>query len=748
MFVSRAVPAATMSRATAVRATPVRRGVSCGSSNHHFAPKANPALPKRGVQRARVSVRVSDSTSRVVAIDAIPRVCVTARRAVSRRRVVTQATAVGVESNESESNGPSAFTVVVVAAALVGAALAFAYGDIEPLLGAVTAEKLAPVQDATRAAFVGVKTSTAIAGDAAVELALDAYDAAILLAVKAQDALANLWSNIGGMIADISAKAGAGSGVNPLLNPDTPLGSFLASIVAGAAYFADAAANGQWAKILCYKPFKTVAAVTLTVLRIVVSWFLSGAEFACSMLYATPAYAAAIAIVALVLVRKVVRTVSKNKTSEVSVATATSAGATMQSTQSRIDAISAVTKSVTNTSEQSEAVSESSSEVSEVAMPATAVFEASTRVMTEEEKAVMMRRVNEAKNTIRQTSSFATSETTSSYNSRSLESASYDSSSNSSYGSAYTVEQSDVDRIYNELTSKYGTADGSASGSSYDSYSSSYASSYGSFDVPLPSALPTTTTKSSTFDADAFLAAFATDSSSSQSYTAQASALSSTYATTTTDASSAPSSTQTSAKQASVMAAKTEVKAAKAEVKEVKAVPPPTPAPTPVSTTSTTTSSTSLQSTSASASKFSGVSRDKLNFSKVNFNKVGGLFGSVVKKTVETATPVAKDAWRETVELTKVVVPSVPKLVEGSVSGIGKITSSSSSKQAAVVAMSESDGVVTTSAAAASETTETTTTTTTETVVTVEEIAEASASFTSESSNVETGTVWKKKKKN
>ena len=119
-----------------------------------------------------------------------------------------------------------------------------------------------------------------------------------------------------------------------------------------------------------------------------------------------------------------------------------------------------------------------------------------------------------------------------------------------------------------------------------------------------------------------------------------------------------------------------------------------------------------------------------------------------MKKTVETATPAAKDAWRETVELTKVVVPSVPKLVEGSVSGIGKITSSSSSKQAAVVAMSESDGVVTTSAAAASETTETTTTTTTETVVTVEEIAEASASFTSESSNVETGTVWKKKKKN
>ena len=165
-------------------------------------------------------------------------------------------------------------------------------------------------------AFVNAKSGAAIAGDAAVELALDAYDAAVLLVARAQDALSNLGASLSLSAAGGATGVKAAGSVNPLLDPSTPLGSFLTSVVGGAAYFADAAANGQWAKILCYKPFKTVAAVTLTVLRIVVSWFLSGAEFACSMLYATPAYAAAIAIVAIVAIIVIIVTHSSIQVAE------------------------------------------------------------------------------------------------------------------------------------------------------------------------------------------------------------------------------------------------------------------------------------------------------------------------------------------------------------------------------------------------------------------------------------------------
>ena len=147
------------------------------------------------------------------------------------------------------------------------------------------------------------------------------------------------------------------------------------------------------------------------------------------------------------------------------------------------------------------------------------------------------------------------------------------------------------------------------------------------------------------------------------------------------------------------------------------------------------------------------VSRDKLDLSKVRFDKVGGFLGKAVKAAAQSATPAAKDAWRETVELTKVVVPSVPKLVEGSVSNIGK-ESGTKAKGAAVKAGAEATVAEATVAAAtvAGESTETVVTETvvtetvvTETAVTVEETAEAT--FESSTSIEETGTVWKKKKK-
>jgi len=748
MFAATAAPFAPMARFTPVRPTPSRR-VAPGSWRDQFAPKAIPALPKRE-RRARV---VAAQGGRVVAIDAIPRKHTIAGRAVQlRRSVVAQATAVGDGSKgESSSDGQSALTAALVAAAVLAAALAFAYGDVEPLVGAVTAEKLAPAQDATRAAFVALKSGSAVAGDAAVEFALDVYDAALLLAVKTQDSLANLGSSIRGGLS--SATGAAGSNSNPLLNPETPLGSFLLKIVAGAAYFADAAANGQWAKILCYKPFKTVAAVSLTMLRIVVSWFLSGAEFACSMLYATPAYAAAAAIVLLIGVHKVVTTVSKKNTV---VGAATATAKRVESTQpaavessasfvTRADKIDPTSRARVDPPAVVTAESPPKS-----SMPATAVFEASSRVMSAEEKAVMMRRVAEAKTTIRSISSFATSETTNSYDER--ESSRDVKSNASSYGAAFKVDQSDVDRIYNELTSKYGTSGG---GGSSSSSSSSYSSSYGEYDkygsssdVALPNSLPTTT-KSSTFDADAFLAAFATDDSSSRSFVSKAASLSSTYATSTTEESTLNSVTSSAVTQTSTW----KVAAVTSEA-TVAATATSTATPKPVASTATAASGSSsvqveqISTTTQRESKVSSgsASRNSLDFSKVKLKpvgyKVGGLFAKAVRQTFTAAGPKAKDAWRETVALTKVVVPSVPKLVSGSLNVLGN-------GKASEVKLNGKISSTEVSAAVAASETVTTETTVVETVVTVEEIAEASASFTSSSSssNEETGTVWKKKKK-
>ena len=748
MFAATAAPFAPMARFTPVRPTPSRR-VAPGSWRDQFAPKAIPALPKRE-RRARV---VAAQGGRVVAIDAIPRKHTIAGRAVPlRRSVVAQATAVGDGSKgESSSDGQSALTAALVAAAVLAAALAFAYGDVEPLVGAVTAEKLAPAQDATRAAFVALKSGSAVAGDAAVEFALDVYDAALLLAVKTQDSLANLGSNIRGGMSSVTGAAGSNS--NPLLNPETPLGSFLLKIVAGAAYFADAAANGQWAKILCYKPFKTVAAVSLTMLRIVVSWFLSGAEFACSMLYATPAYAAAAAIVLLIGVHKVVTTVSKKNTV---VGAATATAKRVESTQpaavessasfvTRADKIDPTSRARVDPPAVVTAESPPKS-----SMPATAVFEASSRVMSAEEKAVMMRRVAEAKTTIRSISSFATSETTNSYDER--ESSRDVKSNASSYGAAFKVDQSDVDRIYNELTSKYGTSGG---GGSSSSSSSSYSSSYGEYDkygsssdVALPNSLPTTT-KSSTFDADAFLAAFATDDSSSRSFVSKAASLSSTYATSTTEESTLNSVTSSAVTQTSTW----KVAAVTSEA-TVAATATSTATPKPVASTATAASGSSsvqveqISTTTQRESKVSSgsASRNSLDFSKVKLKpvgyKVGGLFAKAVRQTFTAAGPKAKDAWRETVALTKVVVPSVPKLVSGSLNVLGN-------GKASEVKLNGKISSTEVSAAVAASETVTTETTVVETVVTVEEIAEASASFTSSSSssNEETGTVWKKKKK-
>ena len=158
----------------------------------------------------------------------------------------------------------------------------------------MNAEKMAPAQDVVRVALSATRSGAERVADGAVEAALDIYDYAVLFAAKCQGLFAKL----------ISGSAGPeGASATGMAVATTPVGAFAARVAGGAAYFVDAAVNGQWAKILCYKPFRTVAAVTLTLMRIVVSWFLSGVEFACSMLYATPAYVAVVVVLAVVVAR-------------------------------------------------------------------------------------------------------------------------------------------------------------------------------------------------------------------------------------------------------------------------------------------------------------------------------------------------------------------------------------------------------------------------------------------------------------
>ena len=113
------------------------------------------------------------------------------------------------------------------------------------------------------------------------------------------------------------------------------------------------------------------------------------------------------------------------------------------------------------------------------------------------------------------------------------------------------------------------------------------------------------------------------------------------------------------------------------------------------------------------------------------------------KKALEICGPAAEKGWRETVELTKVVVPSVPKLVQGSVQGTGKREGASTS---AKITRSEGADEVTAAARAAESTKETTTTE--ETVTTTTEVVTETKSMEMSAETMEeTGTVWKKKNK-
>ena len=725
MISIRAAPAAALARASGVRATPP-------------VPTSAAFLPGRArasLAPSRVARLAPARPARLSRAAAIPHAAASpaVRFAPRARRVAVVAGASAVAADGSASSpddddagsAGSKLGAIVAVALTVATAVAFAYGDLEPLVGAVNAEKMAPAQDVVRVALSATRSGAERVADGAVEAALDIYDYAVLFAAKCQGLFAKL----------ISGSAGPeGASATGMAVATTPVGAFAARVAGGAAYFVDAAVNGQWAKILCYKPFRTVAAVTLTLMRIVVSWFLSGVEFACSMLYATPAYVAVVVVLAVVVARGMKSADAAETPTASNAAEDAETGATETTVAEVVEdaetSFAEVAETIAETSFAAAEAAEPTANASESAatMPASAVFEASDRLMTEEEKITMMRRVEEAK---AQSSSASLSSTYSSYtSSTSTSSSSYGASSSYDYGgsssydyggsSSYVgsstsdVDQAEVDRIYAELTQKY----------SLESESSSAQSASSS----LPAALPTSTS-SSEFDADSFLSAFASNGEYKVAdYDAAAYTKDVAAASQTAKMSSAATSSSSSSSSSTMKASATrETKSMEAtrETKSMKA--------------SATRETKSMEA----AGTENRVSRKELDLSKVNVGKVGSFIESAAKKALEIGGPVAEKGLRETVELTKVVVPSVPKLLQGSVQGTrkGKTASKSAKKT-----RSERAGEVKAAARAAKPTEETTTTE--ETVTTTTEVVTETKSMEMSAETMEeTGTVWKKKNK-
>jgi len=159
----------------------------------------------------------------------------------------------------------------VAAMALVLAAIAaFAYSD-----ASVSFPVLGPAQTLARS-FVDL---LAAGLDYLVDVALDAYDACILGAINAFAWFQSLLLAPGNVIAKSTAAAA------PMMaNPNGIASSLLG--------------------LLCAKPFMSIAAVLLTLSRIVVSWGLAAAEYACALLYATPVYVAVPAATAMYFIYK------------------------------------------------------------------------------------------------------------------------------------------------------------------------------------------------------------------------------------------------------------------------------------------------------------------------------------------------------------------------------------------------------------------------------------------------------------
>jgi hypothetical protein len=347
-------------------------------------------------------------------------------------------------------------------------------------------------------------------GDAVAEGAADAADAA----GAGLRSLASALKGAQGVAAETAARA---------TGPSTPLATFVESTKEGFAFVKNAADQGQWGVVLTGKPFKGLAAVTLTIVRIASSWFLSGVEYACAMLYSTPAYVAVIIALALNAL---------NNAAKASAGAAAPAAAAAAAEAERIAAEKAIAKAKKEEEEkEAAALADTEGQVESA--------------MNEEDQRRALARVMDAK-----TEMAARGQET--YNDAFKQA--YTPPPPPTYVPEYVppprvetsgyqgVDQSEVERIYAELTSKYAldapTASSSTSG--YDASSLSFpglsssattpastspfpsSADYGlggtSYESPYPSSLPSSETPASAFDADEFLNAFSATGETAASY--------------------------------------------------------------------------------------------------------------------------------------------------------------------------------------------------------------------------------------
>ena len=175
------------------------------------------------------------------------------------------------EEEDGDDSRADAGRRALGAAAIAAAIAAFAYSD-----ASVSVPILAPAQTLARALVDMVAAGV----DSFVDIMLDAYDAAILGCINVFAWAQSFLLTPGGVVS-----SGAKASSNLVADPSGAIVKVLG--------------------LLSAKPFMSIAAVLLTLSRVVVSWTFAAAEYACALLYAMPVYVAApLAVAAYLMLKK------------------------------------------------------------------------------------------------------------------------------------------------------------------------------------------------------------------------------------------------------------------------------------------------------------------------------------------------------------------------------------------------------------------------------------------------------------
>lgn len=165
----------------------------------------------------------------------------------------------GSEDEGDEDDGSAAGKRALGYAVVAAVVAAFAYSDVS-----ATFPWLAPAQTLARSLVDMVAAGV----DYLVDMLLDAYDAAILGCINVFAWVQTLLLTPGGVVA-----SGTKTSQAILADPSNVVSKALG--------------------LLCAKPFMSIAAVMLTLSRVVASWTFAAAEYVCALLYAMPVYVAA-----------------------------------------------------------------------------------------------------------------------------------------------------------------------------------------------------------------------------------------------------------------------------------------------------------------------------------------------------------------------------------------------------------------------------------------------------------------------